>query len=468
MSYPKLSVPCRPGLSQHLDFLVRPDASTILGDALKATIKKVGRANAAGCSGFRVVAQRIGGRRVSDGSAVPDPRGLLIPESLGHAVIATDLDGTIFLWNDAAEQLYGWSAAEAVGRSIEDLVIPARMRDRASEIMTELQAGRPWSGVFMVRRKDHSTFPALVTDSGLRDERGRLVGLAGVSIDLDQVLRPLLQRSHEAAIATDLEGLVLFAGPRVTSLTGWQTEEMADSSWLDFVHPDDQERVSAAHAAVAGGQELLPLVEHRVRCADGTWLWVDMAVTNLLDEPMMHGILLTLYDARERRAWTEEVTRRALHDPLTGLVNRGAFAEYLATHIATRRHQGALFYLDLDGFKSTNDQLGHAAGDAVLRTVADRLRATVRPEDICCRLGGDEFVVLAKTVANAEQALALLRRLSDAVSQPVTVDDSVVRPQTSIGIALLAASGDPEQAMRSADADMYRRKQRVAGRRGPE
>src|SRR3954469_779852 len=200
----------------------------------------------------------MGGPRVANGSPAPDPRGLLIPESLGHAVIATDMDGTIFLWNEAAEELYGWRHAEAVGRSIEELVIPTRMRERASEIMTHLQAGRPWSGVFMVRRKDNSTFPALVTDSGLRDERGRLVGLAGVSIDLDQVLRPLLQRSHEAAIGTDLEGLVLFAGPRVTSLTGWRAEEMADSSWWDFVHPDDRERVCGAHAAVAGGQESPP------------------------------------------------------------------------------------------------------------------------------------------------------------------------------------------------------------------
>lgn len=397
---------------------------------------------------------------MSEGSDAPDPRRLLIPGSLGHAVIATDLDGTIFMWNEAAEQLYGWTAAEAIGRPIEDLVIPNRMRERASEIMAQLQAGRPWSGVFMVHRKDNSTFPALVTDSALRDARGHLVGLAGVSIDLDTVLRPLLQRSHEAAIGTDLEGLVLFAGPRVTSLTGWRAEELADSSWWEFVHPDDRERVTAAHAAVAGGHELLPLVEHRVRCADGTWLWVDMAVTNLLDEPLMHGLLLTLYDARERRAWTEEVTHRALHDPLTGLANRAAFWEYVTSHIATRQHEGALFYLDLDGFKSTNDQFGHAAGDAVLRTVADRLRATVRPEDICCRLGGDEFAVLAKTVASAEQAVTLVRRLNHAVSQPVRVGDTTIQPQASIGLALLAASGDPEQAMHSADADMYRRKER--------
>ena len=98
----------------------------------------------------------------------------------------------------------------------------------------------------------------MVTDSGLWDEHSRLVGLVGVSIDLDQVLRPLLQRSHEAAIGTDLDGLVLFAGPRVTTLTGWHAEELADNSWWEFVHPDDRESVTSAHAAVADGHELLP------------------------------------------------------------------------------------------------------------------------------------------------------------------------------------------------------------------
>jgi len=385
---------------------------------------------------------------------------IAVSEWLGHAVIGTDLNGTIFLWNKAAERLYGWSKSEALGRSVEGLVVPDGMREYAAEIMTELSAGRLWSGVFMVRRKDNSTFPALVTDSGLWDERGRLLGIAGVSIDLDEVLRPLLQRSHEAAINTDKAGRVRFAGPRVTSLTGWPGEELADSLWWDFVHPDDLDAVRAAHVAVASGDEPLPLVEHRVRCADGTWLWVDMAVTNLLDEPMMHGILLTLYDVRERRAWTEDLTHRALHDPLTGLVNRAAFREYLTSHLATRGHEGALIYLDLDGFKTVNDRFGHTAGDAVLRNVADRLRAAVRPEDVCCRLGGDEFAVLARAVAGSTQAINLVRRVHTAVSQPVSVNDSTIRPQASVGIALLGGSGDPEQAMRFADEDMYRRKRR--------
>ncbi|MFL6238469.1 MAG: diguanylate cyclase domain-containing protein [Actinomycetes bacterium] len=381
-------------------------------------------------------------------------------KSLGNAVIATDLDGTVFFWNETAEQLYGWTATEAIGRPIEDLTVPKGMREFADEIMTNLRAGRPWSGVFMVHRRDKSTFSALVTDTGLHDERGQLVGITGVSINLDEVLRPLLQRSHEAAIATDMEGGVRFAGPRVTSLTGWPADELADSSWWDFVHPDDREAVRAAHAAVAGGSESLPLIEHRVRCADGTWLWVDMAVTNLLDETMMRGILLTLYDVRERRASMEELAHRAFHDPLTGLANRAAFLEYLTSHLATRQHEGALVYLDLDGFKQINDQFGHMAGDTVLRTVADRLRAAMRPEDVCCRLGGDEFAVLAKTVRGPTQTPALVRRVNLAISRNITVGDSTIRPKASIGIALLAASPGPEQAIHAADEDMYRRKRR--------
>src|ERR1044072_3253189 len=103
-----------------------------------------------------------------------------------QAIIATDLEGRVIYWNGHAERLYGWPAAEAVGRNILEVTPDAGEGTQATEIMSRLAAGETWSGEFKVRRRDGSSFPALVTDTPIHDESGRFVGVVGVSTDLPQ------------------------------------------------------------------------------------------------------------------------------------------------------------------------------------------------------------------------------------------------------------------------------------------
>jgi PAS domain S-box-containing protein len=105
-------------------------------------------------------------------------------DAIGEAVIATDLDGTILFWNAAAERMYGWSAEEVLGRSVIEVTPSPASRAEAAQIMAAMQRGEPWRGRFEVRRRDGTTFPALVTDSPWMDERGELVGIIGVSADV--------------------------------------------------------------------------------------------------------------------------------------------------------------------------------------------------------------------------------------------------------------------------------------------
>jgi len=383
---------------------------------------------------------------------------------VGHAVIGSDLDGVVFYWNHAAEQLYGWSAKEAVGRTLYQLTVPDHGHKPAAEIMAELANGRVWSGAFTVQRKDASTFSAWVTTTVLHDTKGQPIGMVGLSINLADAVRPFLLRAHEAAVITDEDGFVRLGTPAITTLTGWREDELADKQWSDYVHPDDRDVVRAVHTAAGLTRELLPPLEHRVRCADASWLWVDTSVTNLLDEPMVRGIVLTLRDVSERRIWMEQLTTRALQDTLTGLANRTSFNDHLQTHLVAREHGGTLLYIDVDEFKAINDSLGHAAGDIVLRTVADRLRSCVRPEDVCARLGGDEFAVLASKATGAEHALNLAERITAAISQPLVLEEATIYPSASVGIAHLTGIDDPDRALGTADADMYRRKRQLPTR----
>jgi diguanylate cyclase (GGDEF)-like protein len=157
------------------------------------------------------------------------------------------------------------------------------------------------------------------------------------------------------------------------------------------------------------------------------------------------------------------LSAQARTDALTGLANRASFEEHLA---ASAREEGdrAVVFVDLDGFKSVNDRLGHAAGDELLRHVAGRLREVVRPGDVCARLGGDEFAVLLRG-ASAEQAVAVGRRVVELVSEPVRLAAGPARVEASVGTAHAAGPADPQELLHRADTAMYAAK--VAGRSRP-
>ncbi|WP_129336562.1 GGDEF domain-containing protein [Cellulomonas endophytica] len=159
---------------------------------------------------------------------------------------------------------------------------------------------------------------------------------------------------------------------------------------------------------------------------------------------------------------TEELRRRALRDDLTGLANRAAFFERLAQRLAAADRRGtgcAVLYLDLDGFKTVNDTLGHAAGDRLLVEVARRLTEELRAGDTAARVGGDEFLVLLDEVVSGEAALAVARRVEQRLRAPHVLGGRTVTAPASIGVA--AAPDGPTDAdglVAAADAAMYEAK----------
>jgi diguanylate cyclase len=158
----------------------------------------------------------------------------------------------------------------------------------------------------------------------------------------------------------------------------------------------------------------------------------------------------------ERRSLEHELERRALHDPLTGLANRTLFHDRLGRALARRSGSVAVMFLDLDDFKTVNDAYGHAAGDKVLRAVADALRGAVRAEDTVARLGGDEFAVLLDDSPDRYEAALVAGRLLGAVQVPVHLAGYQHAIGVSIGISL-GNGGDAsaETLMRDADIAMY-------------
>ena len=164
-----------------------------------------------------------------------------------------------------------------------------------------------------------------------------------------------------------------------------------------------------------------------------------------------------------------DLNHRASHDGLTGLPNRAAFRERLASHFqagaADRAETISVLFRDVDDFKHVNDSLGHAAGDALLRSVAERLSACVRPYDFLARLGGDEFAaIVVDTIADTSAAPIIAQRVLDAFATPMRLGGSSVRVALSIGVCVARPDTDAERLLSEADFAMYTAKRGGKGR----
>jgi diguanylate cyclase (GGDEF)-like protein len=196
--------------------------------------------------------------------------------------------------------------------------------------------------------------------------------------------------------------------------------------------------------------------------------WTHSEINGLID---ISSILMMELELRSdltlKRQTQEHLLYSTLHDALTGLPNRSLFTERLR-HAMRRaaRHPDDLFavlFLDLDRFKDVNDNLGHFAGDELLRAVARRLEACIRPEDTVARLSGDEFAILLESITDTSDAGRVAERIEEALSFPINLAGAEVTTSASMGIVTSSMSHDqPEQLLRSADMAMYRAK--AAGR----
>ena len=176
----------------------------------------------------------------------------------------------------------------------------------------------------------------------------------------------------------------------------------------------------------------------------------------------------SITDITEKRRQEEEIRRLALEDPLSGLPNRRLLEDRLERALSTaarNRERVAVLLLDLDGFKDVNDEFGHAAGDAVLKAVAQRLKVSVRESDTVARTGGDEFVLLVRGVQQRADVAHLAEKLLATIREPISDGGITLQVGASIGIAIYPADTlHPAQLVRLADKAMYDVKQ--SGRNG--
>ncbi len=241
-------------------------------------------------------------------------------DAVGQAVIATDPEGKILYWNRAAEELYGWSEEEVMGRSIIEVTPSEDLVERAEEIMGELMAGRSWSGEFEVHRKDGTSFPAMVTDRPMHDEEGNLVAIIGVSTDITEIkkteevrrseehFRSLVQNASDVITVVDADGTIRYVSPSIERVLGYLPEERIGRSSFELLHPEDLSRSRSTFAEALRSPGITLSLDLRMRNRDGSWRHVEVTGTNLLDEPGVGGIVLNWRDVTEAKR-AEETLR---------------------------------------------------------------------------------------------------------------------------------------------------------------
>jgi diguanylate cyclase (GGDEF)-like protein/PAS domain S-box-containing protein len=292
----------------------------------------------------------------------------------------------------------------------------------------------------------------------------------------EQLHRFLVESSPDLIFTLDQSGCFSFVNARIESLLGYSREQLIGNHYDTIIHDEDIEKAHHAFTGHHRDNRTTNNLEVRLKCNNNRYrnfenhhIVVMMSSTSIYNDKhdsglaLPHGFMGTYGVARditERKAAEETIAFQAFHDQLTHLPNQRLFKDRLEMAISHSRRHGSLvgvMFIDLDRFKMVNDTHGHAAGDELLKNVANRLQQCIRAVDTLARKGGDEFTVLLPNLLQAEDAAIIADKILSELAPPFLVSGQTFHISASIGIAILPRDGeDIDTLLKSADIAMYK------------
>ncbi len=405
-----------------------------------------------------------------------------------HAIVAvTDRAGRIIHVNDMFCAISGYERAELLGQSHRVVNSAVHPKEFFAQMWRTISGGDQWHGEICNRGKDGRIYWVDTTIVPLSNGKNRIEGFISVRYDITR------RKATEAALQEEVERrrkaealLVDVIETVPDGIAAFDDEDrliLFNQSYLRcFAQSKQAIRVGETFQAILAhglenGQYALQkntpeareawfrarLREHRnpgrkvvQALSDGRWIQIQ-------ERRSSSGYTVgTRTDITELKQSEAAIKHHAEHDPLTGLLNRSVLPGRLSEAVAASRRagqSGVLMVVDLDGFKTVNDTMGHCAGDLLLVAVARRLASALRKSDTVVRLGGDEFAILLPHVGNRFTAESVAQKLLTAVQQPTTIQRRTLTPRFSLGIAVFPRDGsDAKTLLMKADAALYQAK----------
>ncbi|HYD81128.1 MAG TPA: diguanylate cyclase [Paucimonas sp.] len=398
----------------------------------------------------------------------------VILDSANEAFVGMDRDGIITDWNENAVRIFGWTKEEAIGRPMAELIIPPSLREthergKARYLSTGLSTVLNQRLELTALRRDGEEFPVEITIgmTGLDDNVAFSAFMHDISARQRREADLRQSRQQLRMVADNMPALISYVDVNQRFLFSNRTfydwfdrspEQIPDCTIKDFLGDDGYREALPYIERALGGEKVTFERTHvdragRVRHNEATYL------PDFDDSGRVRGMYVMVLDITQRTLMEQKLYEQATHDALTGLPNRSELTSRLEQAVQRINRSGqelAIMFLDLDGFKSVNDTLGHHAGDELLREFAERLKSAVRKSDTVARWAGDEFIViLEKSTLSIDAVHAVARKIMKAMEQPFACGGGRI-VSTSIGIAFFKRGQESASEFISrADAAMY-------------
>lgn len=407
-------------------------------------------------------------RQAQEQLALSQRRFRLVAENSNDLVTVTDPEGIIQWISPSAATVLGWSDDEMVG-------LPWSQFTKPTTGATALpgQAARAGSR-FRVKTRDGPMIWMERTTREITDEvHGTQMVTSWRDITSQVVAELQLAASerrfrltmHAAPVGMaliDLDRRLIDVNPALCAMLGRDRDWLLRHRVPDVLDPVANEDDLRLRAEVLSGLADSVSAEHRMISVGSEVIWALHSIGLLRDErgaPQMY--ISHFVDITQTREAREDLRYLATHDNLTRILNRSAFFAEMAARLAHPQRSGTrmgLLFVDLDDFKSVNDEYGHAVGDEVLRLVAQRLTSALRAEDLVARIGGDEFLIAVSDLQDTADLMITADKLRSALQEEIQVDNQRIRVSISIGGCRIDGDGDLQSAIRVADQAMYRAK----------
>lgn len=385
-------------------------------------------------------------------------------------IFVADLEGRYIDVNEAGCLLLGWNREQIIGKTIIDL-IPAEDIPRLELARGRLLRGEVDVDEWRLRHRDGHYIAVEVSAKILAD--GRWQGFVRDVSERKQAEEKLRQaaavfdNTSEAIMVTDALGTIVAVNEAYSQITGYSADEvLGKQPSLHQSGHHDQSFYQQLWQALKTAGHWQGEIWNRRKNGEVYPAWETISAVRDGNGDIVNYVSV-LSDISSIKEAENRLRHLAHHDSLTDLPNRVAFLanlEQALEHAQRNQKKVALLFLDLDRFKLVNDTLGHDIGDELLKSVAQRLKRTVRGEDLVARLGGDEFTVMIEGLAHAQDAALLARKVIDTIVEPIKLQQHDISTSTSIGIGIYPDDAHSVSGLlKAADAAMYRAKHNGRG-----